>query len=156
MVDGVRRLVGSRPFQAAVIAVIVLAGVLAGVETSPALVAAHGPLLHALDRLVLGVFIVEIALKLVAAAPRPWRYFADPWNGFDCAIVGLCLLPAAGPFAACASSAPIRSRPAWRPWMARSLIRSWLLRRRRPPLAPPRPNSSNSSSRTLAAIPSRR
>lgn len=100
MVAGVRRLVGSRPFQAGVIAVIVLAGVLAGVETSPALVAAHGPLLHALDRLVLGVFVFEIALKLVAAVPRPWRYFADPWNGFDCAIVVLCLLPAAGPFAA--------------------------------------------------------
>ena len=100
MVALARRLVGARSFQAAVVAVIVLAGVLAGLETSAALVAAHGPLLHALDRAVLAVFVAEIALKLVAAAPRPWRYFADPWNVFDFAIVALCLLPAAGPFAA--------------------------------------------------------
>ncbi len=100
MVAVARRLVGSRSFQAAVVAVIVLAGVLAGVETSAALVAAHGPLLHALDRVVLVVFVAEIALKLTAAAPRPWRYFADPWNVFDFSIVALCLLPAAGPFAA--------------------------------------------------------
>lgn len=100
MVASARRIVGARSFQAAVVAVIVLAGVLAGVETSAALVAAHGPLLHALDRLVLAVFVLEIVLKLVAAAPRPWRYFADPWNVFDFSIVALCLLPAAGPFAA--------------------------------------------------------
>jgi voltage-gated sodium channel len=99
MVALAQRLVLHRAFQGAVIAIILLAGVLAGLETSPALVARHGALLHGLDRVVLAVFVVELALKLLAAGRAPWRYFADGWNCFDSLIIALCFLPVAGPFA---------------------------------------------------------
>lgn len=36
----------------------------------------------------------------MAHGSRPWRYFLDPWNVFDFTVLLLCLLPAAGPFAA--------------------------------------------------------
>jgi hypothetical protein len=39
-----RSITASRPFHATIIATILCAGVLAGIETSPAMVAAHGPL----------------------------------------------------------------------------------------------------------------
>ena len=100
MIKSVNQLVASKVFHHFIVAVIVLAGVVAGLETSPALMAEHGGLLDALDRLILGVFIVEALLKMAALGRRPWCYFADGWNVFDFLIVVLCLLPVGGPFAA--------------------------------------------------------
>ncbi len=95
-----KSMVDSKPFRAIIIAVILLAGVLAGVETSAAMLAQHGPLLHALDLAVLTIFTVEIVLKLASHGRRPLDYFRDGWNVFDFTIVALCLLPIGGPFAA--------------------------------------------------------
>ncbi len=93
------RIVSARWFQRFVILTILLAGVLAGIETDAAMLASHGPVLRALDRIVLGVFIVECLLKIVACSPRPWNYFRDGWNVFDFVIVVLCLLPMNSQFA---------------------------------------------------------
>lgn len=78
--------------------VIVLAGALVGFETSPSVVAAYGGLLHALDRVVLGIFVLEIVIKLVAEGGQPWRYFRDPFNVFDFGIVAVTLLPFGGQY----------------------------------------------------------
>lgn len=86
-------------FHRFIIATIVLAGVLAGIETDAATVAAHGSLLGVLDAIVLGIFIVEALLKLASHAPRPWEYFRDGWNVFDFAVIVLCLLPMDSQFA---------------------------------------------------------
>jgi voltage-gated sodium channel len=100
MTQSINRLVVSKLFHHFIVAVIVLAGVVAGFETSPALMAAHGALFHALDRLILGVFIVEALLKMAAHGRQPWRYFTDGWNVFDFLIIVICVLPVGGPFAA--------------------------------------------------------
>lgn len=94
------RIVESKPFRGVIIAVILFAGVLAGVETSAAMRAQHGTLLHALDVTVLAIFIIELALKLASHGRRPLDYFRDGWNVFDFTIVALCLLPVGGHFAA--------------------------------------------------------
>jgi voltage-gated sodium channel len=94
-----RQIVEAPAFQRFIVAVILLAGVLAGLETSGSLMAAHGPLLKRLDLLVLGIFIAEMALKLAAHGRQPWRYFRDGWNAFDFAIVALCCLPMDSQFA---------------------------------------------------------
>jgi voltage-gated sodium channel len=93
-----RRVVDSPTFQHAITAVIVLAGVLVGLETDQQIVARHGAILHALDRLVLGIFVAEIALKLLAEGNSPQRYFRDPWNVFDFVIVALCFVPMQGQY----------------------------------------------------------
>jgi voltage-gated sodium channel len=100
MSRAIKQLVESKSFHHFIVAVIVLAGVVAGLETSPAIMTEHGVLLHALDRLILGLFVVEALLKMAAQGRRPWRYFADGWNVFDFLIVVICLLPVGGPFAA--------------------------------------------------------
>lgn len=100
MSGGIRQFVETKWFHHVIVAVIVLAGVVAGLETSPALMAEHGVLFHALDRLILGVFIIEALLKMAAHGRQPWRYFADGWNVFDFLIIVICLLPVGGPFAA--------------------------------------------------------
>lgn len=96
----IKQLVEGRAFHHFIVAVIVLAGVVAGLETSPAIMAKHGAVLLALDKIILGVFIVEALLKMAAHGRHPWRYFADSWNVFDFFIVVICLLPVGGPFAA--------------------------------------------------------
>ena len=99
MIDLCRRIASSRRFQHATLAVIVANAALIGLETSPSLWARHGGLFDALNLLVQAVFVVEIAVRLVAHAPRLDRFFRDGWNVFDFTIVALSLLPAAGPFA---------------------------------------------------------
>lgn len=93
------QIVESKWFNSFIIGVILFAGVLVGVETYPSMVERYGPLLHLLDGIVLGIFVVEVILKMGAHGRRPWRYFQDPWNVFDFVIVAICFVPAAGQYA---------------------------------------------------------
>ena len=91
-------LVDSPLFNRFIIAVIVLAGILVGVETHEPTAEKHHSLLKLLDILVLLVFIAEIAIKMIALSPRPQDFFKDSWNVFDFIIVAVCLVPASGGF----------------------------------------------------------
>lgn len=82
--------------QGALIALILANAAVLGLETSPSVMARWGGLLVRIDTAILAVFVVEIALRLVARGPR---FFRDPWAVFDFVVVGIALLPASGPFA---------------------------------------------------------
>ncbi len=73
-------------------AVILLAGVVVGVETYPSMIDAYGSILHALNDIILWIFVAEVVVKMGAEGRRPWRYFLDPWNVFDFLIVAVCFL----------------------------------------------------------------
>ena len=100
MIESLKSFVASRGFHHFIVAVILVAGVVAGLETNPALMEQHDALFHGLDRVILGIFIIEALLKIAAHGRQPWRYFADGWNVFDFLIIVICLLPVGGPFAA--------------------------------------------------------
>jgi voltage-gated sodium channel len=89
----VTNLVESRVFQRSIILVIVLNGITLGLETSEKIVAEYGDALHALDRVILVVFVGELTLRLYA---HRWRFFTDPWSIFDLLVIGISLVPAAG------------------------------------------------------------
>ena len=74
-----------------IIAVIIANAVVIGLETSGWVMARAGGLLFALDAIALGIFVVEIALKLVVYR---LGFFKSPWNLFDFAIVAVALVPA--------------------------------------------------------------
>jgi len=74
-----------------IIAVIVLAGIHVGVETYKDFASRHRALLDTLDGIILGIFTLEIVLKIIACGKRPLRFFRDPWNLFDFFIVAACL-----------------------------------------------------------------
>ena len=93
------RLVNAAWFEYCIIAVIILNGVLLGLETSLAIDQRFGNWLHLGNDVALGVFIVEAILKLLAFWPRSWRYFGDGWNIFDFMVIVLALVPATGQFA---------------------------------------------------------
>ena len=75
-----------------IIGVIILNAILLGMETSDALMDRAGPLIIALDRACLGIFIVEILLKLFA---HRLSFFRSGWNIFDFLIVGVAIMPGA-------------------------------------------------------------
>lgn len=93
MVKLAKRITEAKWFQRFIIFVIVSAGVVVGMETYHGFYERHYTLLHAADLIILWIFTVEIALKLIAKWPRPHHFFKDAWNNFDFIIVALCWIP---------------------------------------------------------------
>ena len=93
-------IVQSKLFSRAIILVIVCAGVLVGIQTFPEIESRWAPLLNALDTIILGIFTIEILLKMTAKAPKPWLFFNNGWNVFDFIIVAVCFLPFGGGYVA--------------------------------------------------------
>lgn len=92
----VGRFVLSAPVQNTVIVVILINAAILGLETVPAIMHAAEEPLHLIDKICLGVFIVEIALKLYA---QRLSFFRSSWNVFDLLVVGVALIPGADGFA---------------------------------------------------------
>jgi voltage-gated sodium channel len=76
-----------------IMAVIVFNAVLLGLETSRTVMGVAGPLILLLDRICLGIFVVELLAKLYA---RRLAFFRSGWNIFDFLIVAVSLMPTAG------------------------------------------------------------
>ena len=93
------RLVHNRVFEYSIIGVILFNAVLLGLATVPE-ARPYAELIRLGNRAVLGIFIVEALLKMLAFAPRSYLYFRDGWNVFDFLIIVLGLAPTTGQFAA--------------------------------------------------------
>jgi voltage-gated sodium channel len=83
-------------FQRSILTLIVINAIILGLETSPSIMQAAGPWILLIDRGILAVFVLEIALRLYVHRLAFWR---DPWSVFDFAVVAIALVPASGPFA---------------------------------------------------------
>jgi voltage-gated sodium channel len=92
-------LVEKPAFEYFIIGLILLNAVILGLETSPSIVAEYDDWLRFGNNFILGVFMLEAALKIIAVAPRLKLYFGNGWNLFDFSIVVLSLLPASGEYA---------------------------------------------------------
>ena len=82
--------------QQAIMALIIINAIILGLETVPAVMASYGEILLTVDKIILGVFVIEILLRIIA---HRLRFFRDPWSIFDFAVVGIALVPSSGPFA---------------------------------------------------------
>ena len=79
-----------------IIGLIIINAIILGIETSDRVMDSQaGPWLLLANALILGVFVVEIGLKLFAMGPR---FFRSGWNLFDFFVVAISLVPASGPF----------------------------------------------------------
>jgi voltage-gated sodium channel len=76
-----------------ILALIIFNAITLGLETSPSAMETHGPLLHAIDRAVLTIFVVEPAARIFVFRAS---FFRDPWSLFDLFVVGIALVPATG------------------------------------------------------------
>lgn len=102
-----RRWAESARFQRFILVVIVANAALMGLATDAHVSAVAGGALHAANLLVQAIFVVEIAIRLVAFFPKVHRFFLDGWNTFDFLVVSLSLLPAGGSFVTVARLARI-------------------------------------------------
>lgn len=95
MVQYCHKVTTSLGFARFIVALIVLSGIFAGAETYPACGEGTfwGGVIQVAQNIVLLVFCVEIVMKIIACGDKPWTFFLQPWNLFDCAILLVCLLP---------------------------------------------------------------
>lgn len=89
----IKSIVESRWFQNFIIAIIVFNGVILGIQTAKSLNPSTLQLLDILDRICLGIFVIELAMKLTVYR---LAFFRNSWNIFDFVIVGISLVPASG------------------------------------------------------------
>jgi voltage-gated sodium channel len=101
MVETLKRIVASKEFNRFILFLIVLSGVLIGMETYPQF-DEHtriGQVLLTVQDVILWVFVLEAAMKIGACGSKPWKYFENPWNVFDFLIIAVCFLPIDARFA---------------------------------------------------------
>jgi voltage-gated sodium channel len=95
MVRVLQRIAYSRWFHDLILSLILISGVLVGMETYPRY---HpdtkvGHALLVMQNIILGAFVLEAAIKIGAHGSKPWLYFKNPWNVFDFIIIAICFLP---------------------------------------------------------------
>jgi voltage-gated sodium channel len=77
--------------QHAIVVLIILNAALLGLETSQDVMHAYGAELVLLDHFILGIFILELVLLIIA---RGTDFFKDPWSVFDFIVIAIALVPA--------------------------------------------------------------
>jgi voltage-gated sodium channel len=87
------RIAESGWFQYGVIAVILLNAVVIGLETYDSIEDDYGDTLNVLNDVFLGIFTVEIVIRMVAYGRRVREFFREGWNVFDFVVVGVAYLP---------------------------------------------------------------
>lgn len=73
-----------------VMILIIINAITLGLETSKSVMADYGPLLMMLDRTILGIFVVELAARMIV---KRGAFFKDPWSLFDLFVIGIALVP---------------------------------------------------------------
>ncbi len=88
-----KNLIESKSFQTFIIAVIILNGIVLGVQTSRTLSPAIMQTLDMIDMVCLAIFCIEILMKF---AVYRLSFFRQGWNIFDLLIVVIALVPTSG------------------------------------------------------------
>jgi voltage-gated sodium channel len=88
-----RRLVESRWFDPLFLSVIVFNAIVLGLDTYPGIRTDWGGTLGAINDVILGIFVVELAIRIGAYGRRPEDFFRNGWNVFDFVIIAASVLP---------------------------------------------------------------
>ena len=87
------RIVESNAFTVVVVATIAVNAVVLGLQTYDGVVDRWGSTLDAINAACVGVFIVELAIRIASYWPRPWEFFRNGWNVFDFVVIGVTFVP---------------------------------------------------------------
>lgn len=91
----IRWLVETAWFQNTIIALICINGITLGLDTAEQISSWGGGVIPLINKIIIGIFIVEVGLRIVAWGPR---FFRGPWNLFDFFVVAIALLPDSGAY----------------------------------------------------------
>ena len=92
MAERCRRIADSPRFQGFIFGVIVLNAITLGLGTYDWSDTVN-EVITVLDDTFLGIFVVELAIRIAAFGRRPQDFFKDGWNLFDFIVIGLAFLP---------------------------------------------------------------
>jgi voltage-gated sodium channel len=88
-----KEIIESRRFETAIMVIIIINAITLGLETDSDVMQAVGPVLILIDRIVLGVFVLELLARVLVYRQK---FFSDPWRIFDFLVVAIALVPATG------------------------------------------------------------
>ena len=91
--EACRRIAASPRFQATIITAILLNALVIGLETYDSIEEDYGEILHTLNDAFLGLFTIEVLIRIGAYGRRPQDFFRSGWNVFDFVVVGVAYLP---------------------------------------------------------------
>jgi voltage-gated sodium channel len=87
------RVVESSWFDPLMLSIIAVNAVTLGLETYDSIDAAIGDWLHLANGVILGLFVVELLLRMAAYADHPRDFFRSGWNVFDFVVIGASFVP---------------------------------------------------------------
>ena len=87
------RVVESSWFDPLMLAIIAVNAVTLVLETYDSIDAAIGRELHLANGVILGLFVIELALRMAAFADRPRDFFRSGWNVFDFVVIAASFVP---------------------------------------------------------------
>jgi voltage-gated sodium channel len=83
----------SARFQGFIFAIILVNAVALGLQTFGGLEADAGTLLRAVNEVCVGIFVLELAIRIAAFGRRPLDFFRDGWNVFDFVVITAAFVP---------------------------------------------------------------
>jgi voltage-gated sodium channel len=93
------RIANNPIFQRFVVGVIVVSGVLVGLETYPNLYSQYKATFKAVDYVIQGIFTIEIIVRILAYGRNPLKFFTHANNVIDFLITALFYVPFGGAYA---------------------------------------------------------
>jgi voltage-gated sodium channel len=93
LVETSARIAASGRFQGFIFGVIVLNAVVLGLDTYAAIDEEAGTLLNTVNDACLGIFVVELAIRIAAYGGRPQDFFRNGWNVFDFVVITAAFAP---------------------------------------------------------------
>lgn len=88
-----RRIVESSWFDPLMLCVIAVNAVVLGLGTYDDVQRRWGDALHTANDVILGVFVVELLIRIAAYGRRPQDFFRSGWNVFDFVVIGASFVP---------------------------------------------------------------
>jgi voltage-gated sodium channel len=92
MASTCKRIADSSVFQGFILGVIVLNAITLGIQTYDLSESAESRL-STLDDVFLGIFVVELIIRVAAFGSRPQSFFKDGWNLFDFTVIAAAFVP---------------------------------------------------------------
>lgn len=93
IVERCKELISKPAFDAVMMAVIVINAVILGLETFEPLAARHHGLFSMLNHVILGIYVVELLIRLTAYRWHARAFAEDKWNVFDFFVVIASFVP---------------------------------------------------------------
>ena len=91
--NALSRVVDSPTFTTVVVATIAVNAAVLGLQTYEGIEARWGDLLFAINAVCLGIFLVELAIRIASYWPRPLAFFRSAWNVFDFVVIMAVFIP---------------------------------------------------------------